>query len=87
MKIPPSFYKSITIAIALFSLATAISFVFSHYKSKGTFDAVYEAGFPIKFFVTGGFFNIHHFFLVPFLVDLTLVFIVVIICSKILSKR
>jgi len=87
MVIPPSLRNLITASLILFSIETVISYAISYQRSIGTFDSFYEMGFPLRFYITGGFFNIHQFLPIPFLFDLVSVFIVVAILSKFLARR
>ena len=72
--------------IAFVLLTAFVSNRFSHYKLAGMFDVVYATGFPLTFYYTGGFFNIHQFLPVPFLFDVIFALSTVFVFSKISDK-
>ncbi|SRR6266516_3397750 len=86
MNISLSQHKPVIYSIVFLILTTIFSYLFCRYQLVGTFDAIYTAGFPLTFYYTGGFVNIHQFLLLPFLLDLAVALTIVFVVSKIYKK-
>ena len=86
MKITSSLRRLAIRSVLLFSIVTNLSGLFSLYMTAGYFDAVLEIGFPWKFYVNGGFFNIHRFYPTLLLLDSVFAIGLVFVTSKIFDK-
>jgi hypothetical protein len=87
MKISSSLRRLAVRSLILFLILTILSGLFSLYKSAEYFDAIFEIGFPWKFYVNGGFFNTLTFYPTLFLLYSAFILGILLITSKIYDKH